>query len=359
LILGMLLERLIGSWRLLCIYLVSAAAGALASTWASVAVLSVGASTAVFGLLGALALVNWRFRTALPGGFRQPWRWWVVILGINVLLPVIVPIIDYWAHIGGFAAGAIAAALVCRDKQSLLTTRTTGAGLKAVTVGLSILYVFALTEAVIGSTEAGEADEARVARAFVAQRSARSAARNAVAKDADNDSYIDTLATVHYRRRDFDQAIATQRRAVALSERRVLVSQMGRFLDARMSSAGVTTVAGADAAALRVSVVRTSGAAAEPEAIQVDVSSRFENGLEIYALDRARTRLIGTLHIVMGPGVEPGSYRFVPERGLLRTEWPRSDEPIVAYADASGCDCDAGAIRGRYFFMDRQIAELP
>jgi membrane associated rhomboid family serine protease len=62
LILGMLLERLIGSWRLLCIYLVSAAAGALASTWASVAVLSVGASTAVFGLLGALALVNWRFR---------------------------------------------------------------------------------------------------------------------------------------------------------------------------------------------------------------------------------------------------------------------------------------------------------
>jgi hypothetical protein len=254
-----------------------------------------------------------------------------------------------------------------------------------VTVGLSILYVFALTEAVIGSTEAGEADEARVARAFVAQRSARSAAlnsvawhyatkpgatrveldlaeqaaRNAVAKDADNDSYIDTLATVHYRRRDFDQAIATQRRAVALSERRVLVSQMGRFLDARMSSAGVTTVAGADAAALRVSVVRTSGAAAEPEAIQVDVSSRFENGLEIYALDRARTRLIGTLHIVMGPGVEPGSYRFVPERGLLRTEWPSSDEPIVAYADASGCDCDAGAIRGRYFFMDRQIAELP
>jgi hypothetical protein len=33
--------------------------------------------------------------------------------------------------------------------------------------------------------------------------------------------------------------------------------------------------------------------------------------------------------------------------------------PVVAYVDASGCTCEAGTLRGRYFAMARDVAELP
>src|SRR5690606_4193606 len=64
-VLGMLLERLVGPWRFVFVFLTSAAAGAAASLLVSDAALSVGASTAVFGLLGAYALINWRCRATL------------------------------------------------------------------------------------------------------------------------------------------------------------------------------------------------------------------------------------------------------------------------------------------------------
>jgi membrane associated rhomboid family serine protease len=67
--------------------------------------LSVGASTAVFGALGALVA-----RSATAAG-RRDWRRWVVPLGAGAGLIALVGVggerTDYLAHLLGFAAGAV------------------------------------------------------------------------------------------------------------------------------------------------------------------------------------------------------------------------------------------------------------
>jgi rhomboid protease GluP len=103
--LGTVLERLMGPARTLAVFLWSAAVGGVLSGLAHEAGYAVGASGGIFGLLGALAAVHLAARERIPAGFRQPLQWWLLILGINLLLPVVVPIIDAWGHFGGALAG--------------------------------------------------------------------------------------------------------------------------------------------------------------------------------------------------------------------------------------------------------------
>lgn len=109
--LGGVLERLIGTVRFVSVFLWSALLGALLSSWASQASYAVGASGGIFGLLGALAALHVLARERLPARFRQSLRWWLFVVGLNVFLPVFVPIIDAWGHFGGFSAGLLLGAI--------------------------------------------------------------------------------------------------------------------------------------------------------------------------------------------------------------------------------------------------------
>jgi rhomboid protease GluP len=391
LLLGLLLERLVGSWRFLCIYLCSAVAGAAASALMSNAAFSVGASTAVFGLLGAHAYVNWRFRASLPGGFGQPLRSWLIILGINAVLPIVVPMIDWAAHVGGLFAGALVAALLLRKRETIEPLPPAQLGVRAATSALAGACVIALIQAFGDARRDDGLLEARVARAFVEQAStgarelnglawhyatqpqpsvselalAHSAALRAVALDPDNDSLIDTLATVQYRQLDFDAAVMTQRQAVRIDERNVLVSQMGRFLDARVAARGPVALGNVDADGIAVGVERTgtfNGGNVEGNewTIVVDLPHATANGLEVYVLDKRGGNLLGTLRILIGPGTSAGQHRFALVADRTPTRWPQgTDSLVVAYADATGCACPPSTISGRYFFMSRAVWELP
>ncbi len=99
-ILGHALEPAFGRVRFLAIYLISALAGSVGvlllapfDTWV------VGASGAVFGLFGALFVVQ-RKR---GGDLRQI----VVLLLINAALGFFIPNIAWQAHLGGLIAGAL------------------------------------------------------------------------------------------------------------------------------------------------------------------------------------------------------------------------------------------------------------
>jgi membrane associated rhomboid family serine protease len=72
--LGTLLERLLGWARYLLIYLLSGFVAMLASAHVASALMSVGASGAVFGLLGGFGVVSWRLTAQLPLGLRQTRR---------------------------------------------------------------------------------------------------------------------------------------------------------------------------------------------------------------------------------------------------------------------------------------------
>jgi membrane associated rhomboid family serine protease len=101
-LLGRALERYIGPWRFLAIYAVagiSGSAGALLLTNAYTP--TVGASGAIFGVMGALLLLE---RRGMPlVGPLLP------VLAINLVISFSIPGISIGGHIGGLIGGVLAA----------------------------------------------------------------------------------------------------------------------------------------------------------------------------------------------------------------------------------------------------------
>lgn len=108
-IFGRLVEGMIGTGRFLVVYFVGGIAGFLVSLLARPQGLAVGASAAIFALMGFT--LHYRLR-------RLPKRWLSIdsafaqILGLNLILGFTVPNIDQFAHLGGLVGGALAGSLV-------------------------------------------------------------------------------------------------------------------------------------------------------------------------------------------------------------------------------------------------------
>lgn len=107
--LGRLVESIWGRPRALAIFVLSGLFGSSLS-WLGGTRLSVGASGAAFGLLAALVVFGFRFRSALPPELGRALRrrllpWALLNLAIGALLPFI----DNLAHLGGLLGGGLLA----------------------------------------------------------------------------------------------------------------------------------------------------------------------------------------------------------------------------------------------------------
>lgn len=124
-IFGPRLEMQVGSPAFAAMYLASAAAGGAASYTFGDSV-SIGASGAIFGLFGAWLFVAYRMRNS-PGG-RGLFNQLFVLLAINLALPLIIPNIDWRAHLGGLAGGLLIAwlwSLFAVGRTNAVAIRTT------------------------------------------------------------------------------------------------------------------------------------------------------------------------------------------------------------------------------------------
>ncbi len=105
------LTQFYGAGRLVIIYTASSVGGFALTSLMFFAPLgpfrgagmTVGASAPLFGLFGALVLYGQRTGSRMLS--RRVWQW-VLIFGV---IGFIVPIVDNWAHLGGFAGGWLAA----------------------------------------------------------------------------------------------------------------------------------------------------------------------------------------------------------------------------------------------------------
>jgi membrane associated rhomboid family serine protease len=105
-ILGSLLEPAVGRSRFLIIYFVSLLAGSFGALLTDPNKLTVGASTAIFGLMGA-ALVVMRNRGIDPMASGLP-LW----IGINLVLTFTISGLSKGGHVGGLVGGVAAALLL-------------------------------------------------------------------------------------------------------------------------------------------------------------------------------------------------------------------------------------------------------
>jgi membrane associated rhomboid family serine protease len=97
---GAAVEQVLGRGRYLLLYLVSGLAGSAGALLASPNALTVGASGAIFGILGA-AFVLERQRTYVLGGGAMG------IIVLNIVFTFAVPGISIGGHLGGLAGGAL------------------------------------------------------------------------------------------------------------------------------------------------------------------------------------------------------------------------------------------------------------
>jgi membrane associated rhomboid family serine protease len=98
---GRPLEDALGPIRYLLLYLVSGLAGSAGALIANPNAVTVGASGAIFGILGA-AIVLERQRTYVLGGSA------ITLLVLNLAFTFAVPGISIGGHLGGLAGGALA-----------------------------------------------------------------------------------------------------------------------------------------------------------------------------------------------------------------------------------------------------------
>ena len=101
--LGAQAEQTYGTARFLVLYLASSAAGFWASTWWSPRALSIGASAAIFGLIGAMIAHYTKNRGWLGAEMKAIYVRWAIYGLLFGLLPMFN--VDNAAHIGGLAAG--------------------------------------------------------------------------------------------------------------------------------------------------------------------------------------------------------------------------------------------------------------
>jgi membrane associated rhomboid family serine protease len=138
-IIGPQLERLLGLWRFVAVYLLGALGGSAAIfAFGSPEQPVVGASGAIFGLFAACLVMVRRLGLDL--------QWLLTIIVLNFVFTFSVRDISKLGHLGGFVAGGLAAIAIAGvpNVRARISTQMQAAGLSGVLV-LTLVVVLART----------------------------------------------------------------------------------------------------------------------------------------------------------------------------------------------------------------------
>jgi len=118
---GTLLEQVIGRWRFLLLYLGSGIAGSAGAILLSPNSVTVGASGAIFGILGALFVLERRGNITTGGQIAG-------LIVLNLIFTFAVANISVGGHIGGLIGGVILMWLLLHSRRSAVYSIAATAG---------------------------------------------------------------------------------------------------------------------------------------------------------------------------------------------------------------------------------------
>lgn len=113
-IIGREVEAVYGSKRYIAIYVISALGGSVVSYLFKPNSISVGASGAIFGLLGAMLIFGLKERDKIG---KQYMKYILETIGLNVIIGITIPNIDNFAHLGGLILGTITSFILFKKKN--------------------------------------------------------------------------------------------------------------------------------------------------------------------------------------------------------------------------------------------------
>lgn len=178
--LGRLTESLYGHWTFACVYLITGLSASLTSLAWNPAVLSVGASGAIFGIAGALIASFYLGEFSLPrAAISGTLRSVAVFVGYNLVFGAVIARTDNAAHVGGLVMGLILGALIAKvaplQDQILLRVGVLFFGLMLVGGGIAWLqhsrgYIGSMNQAGQSLTEGKTNDAIAQLTAVVRRR---------------------------------------------------------------------------------------------------------------------------------------------------------------------------------------------
>jgi membrane associated rhomboid family serine protease len=130
---GRILEMVIGRWRFLTLYLVAAVAGSAGALYLSPNSPTLGASGAIFGVLGALLVLEYRGVIHTGGQILL----WIVL---NLVFTFSISGISIGGHIGGLICGVVLMFLWLQFRSSTRTAVLIAAAVLAV----SVIFAYAV-----------------------------------------------------------------------------------------------------------------------------------------------------------------------------------------------------------------------
>jgi membrane associated rhomboid family serine protease len=397
-VLGVVVERQLGWRRYLLLLLGSGLLCQLASAFVgqqlTATLYSVGVSGIVFGVLGAQGVLNHRFGSQLPGGYRFPARVWWILLGVNfVALPLMMPQLDNAAHVGGLLSGAAITWWLCRDQTDITKPAALTALQTAVLGGLVLIWSASIAGAISHGTDQSTARADRAVllqhvlesprpeapldneiawalatqsettpddldRALtLAQRAVRQATANSGGADKTTRAYTDTLATVQYRRGDFGAAVALEESVVhAPRPSYVYNSQYARFLQHYVAKNGVRVLG--DATPTLPTLALLPSLMPATMVLKVTLPQALPRGAELTVLLLRKGQLLGPLHLEIGAAQAKVLKVTVQDTRLRGID--ASDLAVwLAELNDRSCSCAAGTVAGSFFALAPEVARLP
>ncbi|MBI3178501.1 MAG: hypothetical protein HYZ27_02495, partial [Deltaproteobacteria bacterium] len=317
-----------------------------------------------------------------PLGIRQPRRWWVAVLGLNVLLVLVLnvlpegmaPQIDVAAHAGGLLAGAGVALVLLPPRHLLRAAPTTPPLTYSLALGLIALNLWGLGQAVLYAARFDAAAERQALEVLIddARVDANSlnvlawtlatdplrdqedlalaarAAERAVAALPAEPAYRDTLATIRHRQGQHDEAVDLERQALVDGAQAFYATQLARFLEARVKAGG-EVARGVDDQALVLSMAPSG------TTIKVEAPRPPAKGLLALAVVREDERPAALVEIRVGTGFRG------PEETALKNlpEWATPERLRVHLLLMEALDGAPAGLRSRFWPADPAVRELP
>ena len=378
---GGLVERMVGHSRYIVLYLIGGIAGAATSAAWGVGLVSLGASTSIFAVLGGFFVLNFRYRGRLPAGIKQSVPWWIFILGLSAALPLVLPQIDAGAHIGGFVMGVVIMLVSARGSEpaALLVSRPSSPLLIAAVFSV-LITLLGIGVGVARGLSGGEEDEGRVLSAYIQRPDATApelndlawhiviqpdasrrrlelalaAAARAVELWPGDAAVTDTLATSHFRLGAFDKAVTLERDLLFKRATLEFPTQLARFERARFERDGqmvfgtTSTIAVSATLSARVEGVRT---------LTISVAEPFPQGGSLDLVVSHKDELIGLAHVKLGPrGAGDVIYKDGGDQYLL---WRGDSQIDATVVDTRTSTLAPGAAEFTFWGMDETVTKLP
>jgi rhomboid protease GluP len=410
--LGFLLERLFGGLRFAWLLLLGLLGSGIVSVEFGNHLVSVGASGAIFALIGAWFVLNTRHRDELPPALRLP-GWYMVLIAVGeVASELLIPHLDTAAHAGGFVSGVVGTWLAFPHRSLV---RDLARAPRRVAFATALLGAAFAGSVVLGAWSVlygGEAYATRIVAGILdsdrAQTPENDVLTNELAwilasnpelppggferpiarmqelveRNPDEHHYLDTLATLQYRAGDARAAVEAERRAISHAppgSAQLYAAQLARFLVRQLETGSAV---GADAWDGPLPVLeRVAAREGEPGdfVVEVDLGGPLAHGAELEVLvwdaealhseasqpetSQATHGLSSLLHVELAPQprspvrilAADGTFARFPAATLLQLALVERAEP----RDASGEPLPPGGWTWRAYPFLQAVAELP